>query len=361
MVTIQDVARCAGVSVATVSRVINGKGHVRQALRERVERAVAELNYEPNLLARNWRTRTTRTVAAVIASIASPHEARTLQTAEQVALAHDYNIILCDTSRNAEVEARYLRMVRQRRVDGVLLNTMGQCQAEIRALTEQGVPVVMLNRPLGDYGPLVDAVVVDSHRGAMEAVEHLIRVGHRRIGLLSGPLAEFHGRERLRGYVDALRAHGLPQDESLIRFGNFDEQLAATEMEEFIHMPSPPSAIFAAGYSMARAAMAVLRAHGLRIPDDMALAMFDDVVWGDFIDPPLTVVSNPARELGRTAMELLLARLADHERPPQEIWLAPKLIVRRSCGWTGPIEGEATAAASCKHPCDRPERRSVGA
>ncbi len=343
MVTIQDVARRAGVSVATVSRVINGKEYVREALRERVERAIAELDYEPNLLARNWRTQTTRTLAAVIASIASPHEARTLQTAEQVALAHDYSIILCDTARNPEVEARYLRMVRQRRVDGVLLNTMGRCRAEVRALTERGVPVVMLNRPLDDYGPLVDAVVVDSRRGTREAVEHLIRVGHRRIGLICGPLAEFHGRERLYGYQEALAAHGLPCDESLIRFGNFDEELAKAAMEEFLRLPSPPSAVFAAGYSMARGAMTVLRAHGLRIPGDVALAMFDDVLWGEFIDPPLTLVSNPACELGRIAMELLLARLADRSRPPQEVRLAPRLIVRRSCGWTGPIEAGASA------------------
>lgn len=346
MITIQDVARRACVSVATVSRVINGREYVREALRQRVERAVAELGYEPNLLARNWRTQTTRTLAAVIASIAIPHEAWTLHAAEQVALAHDYSMILCDTSRNAEVERRYLRMLRLRRIDGVLINTIGQCEAEIRALTERGVPVVMLNRPLGDYGPLVDAVVVDSHRGTMDAVQHLIRVGHRRIGLICGPIGEFHGRERLRGYIDALQAHGLPCDKDLIRFGNYDDRLAAAAMEEFIHLPSPPTAVFAAGYTMARMAMSVLRAHGLRIPSDMALALFDDVIWSEFVDPPLTLVANPAHELGRIAMDLLLARLADRERPPQEVRLAPRLIVRRSCGWTGPMEAECEGAPS---------------
>lgn len=338
MVTIQDVARRAGVSVATVSRVINGKDYVSDALRERVKHAVAELDYEPNLLARNWRTQTTRTLAAVVASIAIPHEAWTLQAAEEVALAHDYSLILCNTSRNAEVERRYLRMLRLRRVDGVLINTMEGSGAEIRALTERGVPVVMLNRPLGSYGPLVDAVVVDSRRGTKEAVEHLIRVGHRRIALICGPIGEFHGYERLRGYVDALQANGLPQDEDLIRFGNYDDGLTAKAMEEFIHSPSPPTAVFAAGYTMALTAVTVLRAHGLTIPGDMALAMFDDVIWSGFVDPPLTLVANPARELGRRAMELLLARLADRERPPQEVRLAPTLLIRRSCGWTGPTE-----------------------
>ena len=233
-------------------------------------------------------------------------------------------------------------MLRRRRIDGIVLNNVGDCRAEIAKLAELGVPVVMLNRPLADYGPLVDAVVVDSYSGSYALVEHLIRVGHRRIAMLCGGLHDYHLQERLRGYVDALRAHGIPFDDTLIRWSDRQHPEEAMPVADLLALRPRPTAIYASGYSGGLAAMTTLREHGLRIPHDIAFTMFDDVTWGEFIDPPLTLLRNPAEQLGRTAMELLFARLADRSRQQQEIVLQPELVIRRSCGWTGAIETAPT-------------------
>jgi LacI family transcriptional regulator len=350
MPTIRDVAKRAGVSVATVSRVINDSEKVSDKTSRRVKRSIAALGFEPDFLARTWRTRVTHTIAAVVVDNTGPHHGIALREASAVALAHNYTLILCTTYFNPQIEKQYLRMLRERRVDGVLLNTVGQSKDEIRALTKSGIPVVMLNRPLADYGPLVDAVVVDSYRGARELVEHLVRVGHQRIAMTyDQALSEFHQRERLRGYRDALRANNLPYREELVCAIRLNHASGSDCFQEQLTFSPRPTAIFAAGYGTGLATLALLRAQGLRIPTDIAFAMFDDVPWGEFMDPPLTTVVNPAQDLGRRAIELIFARLADRKRPPQEIRLEPQLIVRRSCGAPnlgGPVSSESTPSAN---------------
>lgn len=336
MITIRDVAKHAGVSVATVSRVINKTGGVSEEMRQRVQESIQALGFEPDFLAQSWRTRVTRTIAAVVSDNTSPHHGIMLREAGAVALAHDYSLILCITYFDTEIENRYLRMLRLRRVDGVLLNNIGDCREHVRKFNEAGVPVVLLNRPLCDDSPLVDAVVADSYQGAYDLVHHLIRVGHRRIALVYDQgLNAYHKSERLRGYREALRAQALPYDEALVCSGNLQSGLV---IGDCLRATPPPTALFAAGYSTGLMAMTELRARGLRIPEDMAFAMYDDVRWGGFVDPPLTLVRNPADQVGRVAMELLFARLADRNRPPQEVKLQPTLIVRRSCGNTGPMD-----------------------
>ncbi len=335
MATIRDVARHAGVSVATVSRVINGTVGVREKTVLRVQQSIQSLGFEPDFLAQSWRTRVTRTIAAVVSDNTSPHHGTMLREAGAVALAHDYGLILCITYSEPEIEDRYLRMLRLRRVDGVLLNNIGDCREQVCKFTEAGVPVVLLNRPLDNYGPLVDSVVVDSFHGAFTLVEHLIRVGHRRIAMVYNQgLHEYHRSERLRGYQEALRAHGLACDEGLIHCGNLQ---SGRVIGDCLQATPRPTAIFAAGYGTGLVAMTELRTRGLQIPDDIAFAMYDDVRWGAFMEPPLTLIRNPADQVGRVAMELLFARLADRNRPPQEVKLQPVLVVRRSCGFTGPI------------------------
>lgn len=336
MVTIRDVARHAGVSVATVSRVINNADCVSDKMCRRVQASIQALGFEPDFLARSWRTRSARTVAAVVSDNTSPHHGLLLREAATVALAHDYSLLLCTTYFDPEIERRYLKMLRFRRVDGILLNTVGNCEEEIRELTASGVPVVLLNRPLEQHGPLVDAVVVDSYRGSFDLVEHLIRVGHQRIVFVYARLLnDFHRRERLRGYRDALLAHDLPCDENLICAQDLASEDNTALCTRLLTSSPRPTALYAAGYSTGLAAMKLLRSLGLRIPQDMAFAMFDDVAWGAFVDPPLTLVRNPVEEMGQLAMDLLLSRLANRERPPREIRLQPTLIVRRSCGWPG--------------------------
>ena len=336
MVTIRDVAKHAGVSVATVSRVINGTGGVREQTVRRVQQSIQALGFEPDFLAQSWRTRVTRTIAAVVSDNTSPHHGIMLREAGAVALAHDYSLILCITYFDPEIENRYLRMLRLRRVDGILLNNIGDCREHVRKFTEAGVPVVLLNRPLHDYGPLVDAVIVDSYRGAYDLVDHLIGVGHRQIAMVCDQgLHEYHKSERLRGYREALLAHGLAYEKDLVHCGSFQ---SGHVIGDCLQTTPRPTALFAAGYGTGLAAITELRVRGLRIPEDIAFTMYDDVQWGAFMDPPLTLMRNPADQVGRVAMELLFARLADRNRPPQEVKLQPILVVRHSCGYTGPVE-----------------------
>jgi len=345
MATIRDVAKHAAVSVATVSRVINDNGNVSAKTVRRVKRSIATLGFEPDFLARSWRTRVTHMIAAVVSDNTSPHHGIALREASTMALAHNYTLILCTTFFDPQIQKQYLRMLRERRVDGVLLNTVGQSEDEIRALTQSGIPIVLMNRPLGNYGPLVDAVVVDSYRGSRDLVEHLIRVGHRRIAMVyDQALNDFHKHERLRGYRDALRANDLPYDENLVCATKLSHGTGVEGVAHPLTFSPRPTALYAAGYGTGLATIAALRAQGLRIPADIAFAMFDDVTWGEFIDPPLTTVGNPAQELGRQAMELIFARLTDRERPPQEIRLKPSLVVRRSCGWPGLTEASFVKA-----------------
>ncbi len=333
MATIRDVAQHAGVSVATVSRVLNNTGVVSDEMRHRVQQSIHSLGFEPDFLAQSWRTRVTRTIAAIVSDNTSPHHGIMLREAGAMALAHDYSLILCITYSDSEIENRYLRMLRLRRVDGVLLNNFGDCREHIRKFNEAGVPVVLLNRPLCDDGPLVDAVVVDSYRGAYDLVDHLARVGHRRIAMVYNQgLHAYHKAERLRGYREALAAHGLAYDEALVHCGSIKD---GRVLGDVLQAAPRPTALFAAGHGTGLGAMAELRSRGLHVPGDIAFAMYDDVRWGEFLDPPLTLVKNPADQVGRAAMELLFARLANRARAPQEVKLQPELIVRRSCGYTG--------------------------
>jgi len=348
MATIRDVAQHAGVSVATVSRVLNNSGLVSEAMRHRVQQSIHSLGFEPDFLAQSWRTRVTRTIAAVVSDNTSPHHGIMLREAGAIALAHDHSLLLCITYSNSEIENRYLRMLRLRRVDGVLLNNFGDCREHVRRFNDAGVPVVLLNRPLCDDSPLVDAVVVDSHRGAYDMVDHLARLGHRRIAMVYNQgLNAYHKSERLRGYREALRAHDLAYDEALVHCGSIQN---GPVLGDCLQANPRPTALFAAGYGTGLEAMTELRALRLRIPEDLAFAMYDDVRWGEFMDPPLTLVRNPADQVGRVAMELLFARLADRARPPQEVKLQPALIVRRSCGYTGPMPSSLTADRNVFQP-----------
>ena len=347
MATIRDVAKHAGVSVATVSRVINSPDKVSEETCRRVQQSIEALGFEPDFLARTWRTRETRTIAAVMSDNTSPHHGVTLREAAVIALAHDYNLLLCTTFFDPEIERRYLRMLRMRKVDGILLNNASDCKDEIAKFAEMQVPVVLLNRPLGDYGPMVDAVVVDSYRGSFDLVEHLIQTGHQRIGLVySAALHKFHQHERLRGYCDALSAHGIPYDESLVRSIPIGRSFRLPLAPNTLAFPTRPTALYAAGYGTGLAVMTLVREQGLRVPEDIAFAMFDDVMWGEFVNPPLTLVRNPGETLGRVAMELIFARMADRQRPRQEVRLQPALIVRRSCGCPSWLPGSSTPAAS---------------
>ena len=331
MTTIQDVAELAGVSISTVSRVLNGNTRVNEAIKERVETAMADLAYQPNPAARSLRTNRSRIIGLLISDIQNPFFMSLIQGVEDAALRHEYSLILCNSSENPQREQQYLDVLYAERVAGVIIvPTHEQLRADVLTrFRERGIPLVAVDRRVKNRS--VDAILVDNLRGAHEAVAHLIAGGYRRIGVITGPQTITTGRERLEGYRQALQAAGLPVNPALERCGTFKAESGRALAGELLDLQPPPDALFVGNNLMALGALQAIHARNLRIPDDIGLVGYDDMPWADLGSVALTTVLQPAYELGSTAA----LRLFQHLQNPamqsrQEILLAPTLRVRGS-------------------------------
>ncbi|HEX9015403.1 MAG TPA: LacI family DNA-binding transcriptional regulator, partial [Chloroflexota bacterium] len=328
MATIADVANRAGVSTMTVSRVVNRSGYISRETRERVEKAIIELGYVPNALARSLRVKQTRTIALVLTDISNPFFTTIARGAEDVASQRGFSVMLCNSDESEAKEIEYLNILLQKQVDGVLLVPARGSKESLLVLQSHGVPVVVVDRLIGDAD--VDMVRADTELGAYELTRHLLDLGHRRIAALTGPRGVSTAMDRVAGFQRAMSEAGLPGGEQSILFGDFTQASGYLMAQEALAGPSAPSAIFAANNFIAIGAFRAVRKAGLRVPGDVSLAAMDDEPPA-LADPFLTVASQPAYEMGRTAADLLLSRLSG-EAPiePREIVLPTGLIVRGS-------------------------------
>jgi len=334
MTTIGDVARRAGVSTMTVSRVINGKGNVNAELRRRVESAVAELGYVGNSLPSSLRFRETRMLALAISDITNPFFTSMARGVEDTALEQNYSVIVCNTDESETKQERYVRALVRRQVDGFLLVPASDTSESVGLLVSQRVPTVLLDRRI-DGCPL-DVVRGNSEQGAHDLVALLIALGHRRIAALLGPLRVPTAAERLAGYLRALAEAGIAPDEGLVFCGQYS-QASGYEMARSAASVWPrPTALLASNNSIAIGAYKALRAAGCRVPEDVAIASHDDMEIGPTIIPFFTVAAVSANEMGRVATRLLLERIAGSgPEGPQDIVLPAEVIVRESSG--GPV------------------------
>jgi LacI family transcriptional regulator len=334
MSTIRDVARLAGVSTMTVSRVVNRSGYTSPETRRRVELAVAQLGYVPNAVARHLRSKQTNTIALVVSDITNPFFTTIARGVEDVAGPRGFAVMYCNTDESDDEEARYLRLLVERQVDGVLLVPSG-ANAAIRLLRDHKVPLVVLDRRVP--GRRIDTVRCDSEAGAYTLARHLITLGHRRLGVLTGRRTISTSADRVAGVRRALHESGLTLDDALVRWGRFNfgdlnladghqmavEVLAATD--------DPPTALFAANNFIAFGAVRAIHEMGLRIPDDISIVAFDDLPTEWVSDPFLTVAAQPAYEIGRRAAEMLIDRLTgERTRTGESVLLPFEIIVRRS-------------------------------
>jgi LacI family transcriptional regulator len=327
--TLSDVARRAGVSTMTVSRVINESGYISQETRARVNDAIAELGYMPNALARQLRSKKSKTVALVVTDILNPFFTTIASGVEDTARARGYAVMFCNTYESEVEEAAYVRVLIERQVDGVFLVPAGGVGTSVRRLQERGMPTVVLDRHVRDVE--TDEVRADSRAGAYEAVRHLTGLGHRRIAVLAGPESVSTSTDRVEGYRQALREACPDGGCGQIIFGEFNEASGYLMTRQVLEAGPRPTAIFAANNFIAFGAMRALREAGLRIPEDISMVVFDDLPPGWVLDPFLTVVSQPAYEIGTRAAQLLLDRLAgDAPEGPRSIVLPSELIIRRS-------------------------------
>jgi len=331
MATIRDVARRAGVSVATAARALGGYGYVSDPTRARILRAARTLDYHPNAIARSMIKGRTHTLAVIVSDNANPFFASVVRGIEDVVLAEGYAIVLCNADEDPDKEAMYLRTVRQKRVDGLIISPSGGSASALRSMLAGGTPIVQIDRRLPRLA--ADAVLIDNRAGVRAAIEHLIRLGHRRIGIISGPRRLYTGRERLEAYRATLRDAGLRFDDELVLEGTFKEQSGYELVGRFLCLRRRPTAIFVANNLMTIGALLGLKEAGVRIPDEMAVVGFDDMDWAPILTPPLTAVAQPGYELGAAAGRLLLERLqAPRKDRSRTVVFQPRLVVRESCG-----------------------------
>jgi len=322
--TIRQVAAAAKVSVATVSRALENPDVVAQNTLRRVRAVIQELGYTPNAQAQMLRTSKTRLVIALVPDIANPFFSEVIRGIEQVAHANKYGVLLGDTQNSPVREQAYADMVPSRQADGLIM-LVPRLPKEF---ARKPFPLVNACEYVPD--PAVTSVYVDNVAGALSAVTHLVTLGHRSIACISGPRPSAICIDRERGYELALRKAKLRVDRDLMAVGDFSVESGIRATEGFLAAGKRFTAIFCANDEMAIGALQALRAHGLRIPQDVSIVGFDDIRFARYTDPPLTTVAQPKEELGKQAMTALLEILDNPRVPPRKRVLATELVVRGS-------------------------------
>ena len=327
-VTITDVARKARVSVSTVSRVINNSLPVSETLRKRVEKAMAELNYQPNLMARNLRRQSSAMIGVIIPNIRVPFFAEAVRGIEDYCFEQGFMVYLCNSDDDPEKEILYAEQLHRMRVDGVIfVGAWGWEHLDhVRDLCRNDIPVCMINRPAEDLP--VDLVLIDRRRGNYLATSHLVSLGHRRVGCIANLSQGGVGHEKLRGYRQALSEAGIPVREDMIiettpfLTGGFEAA------KRLLAIPHPPSAIFCRSDMLAIGAAHAAVELGLRIPQDLSLVGFGDIPFAQFYNPPLTTVRQPQYQMGAKAAAMLFERMKNRSLPQRQAIVEPRLIIR---------------------------------
>lgn len=326
-VTIDEVARRAGVSISTVSRVLNGLDRVHPQTRQRVLELVHELRYQPSALARGLAIQQTQTLGFVIPTLSDPFYFEIVRGVEEAAASQRHNLLVVSQLSHRD-DRRYLQLFDQRRVDSMVLVGITIPPEELARLVAQGFPVAFLQQDVGDG---VYTFLVDNYGGARALAEHLLRRGYRRIAYITGSDYTSDNAERLRGLKDALAAHGLSLPESYVTQGDYYRESGYRAMVQLLEKSPSPEAVFAANDQMAIDAMLALRDRGLRVPEDIAVVGFDDIPLAGYVTPPLTTVRQPAYELGYRAACAVLGALHEPVAPARVV-LPTQLVIRQSCG-----------------------------
>jgi DNA-binding LacI/PurR family transcriptional regulator len=341
-VTLADIAARAAVTPMTVSRVMNSSGYVHSETRERVLRVAREMNYRRNGLARGLKRQRTETVGMVIGDVANPFAAELTRGVREILEERGYTLFICISEHNPKEDVQAFDSLADHRADGIIVATRASKSGNERLeeLIESGVPVSLIGRDFRH--PQADLVTADHLKGGYEATQHLIQLGHRRIGFIGVSLTQGLRLRRFQGYLEALHEHGLAAEDQLIVGGRDNaEQMPGYSTEEMgydgmlklLALKARPSAVFARNDFTAMGALNAIKRAGLGIPEDIAVIGYDDIPLASHTSPTLTTVRQPTREQGRTAAEFLLRRIEnDRERPREEKTFSCELIVRESTG-----------------------------
>ena len=327
--TMIEVAKLAKVSISTVSHVINKTRFVNNSTRQKVLKAIDEIGYHPNIIARSLRRKRTNTVGLVISNIANPFFPEVVRGIEKQLIRKGYSIILTNTDDDIEKEKELVTILYGKRVDGFIIVPAGGESKHIESLIQLKIPIVLLDRQINKLK--LDAVLVDNEGGAEKLTEHLISLGHKRIAIISFPSIST-GKERLEGYLKALKKHSLSVDKGLIKRGGFKPEDGYSLTLELLSLSSPPTAILACNNIVGLGAMNALQERKVQIPDEMGLVIFDDLPWFRHLNPSFTVVAQPTSKMGEMAAKFLLEQMRRGRKRPKKVILEVELRVRQSAG-----------------------------
>lgn len=340
MTTMLEVAKQAGVSTTTVSHVLNGTRRVNEKTVARVQAAIERTGYRPHSIARALAGARTQSIGLAISGISNAYFMDLVGAIEAEAAGRGHTLLLADTHDEAQKEMQMVQELVLRRVDGLLLAPSADAEAHaLRYLATQSVPVVLLDRFL----PVeIDQIGTENVEATVQLVDHLAGLGHRRIGLVAGLGGLSTTEERITGYRTGLARNDLPVDEALVVFGASQHEPARAAVHRLLDVQAPPTALIAGNNAMTIGVLHALRERALSVPDDIALVAFDDFEWSDLFEPRLTAISQPTTAMGTQAVQMLLRRLDERDRPPQSIRLEPRFVHRESCG-----------CPAREHPSDR--------
>jgi LacI family transcriptional regulator len=331
MPTIRDVAVHAQVSASTVSHVINGTRFVDPETEKRVQSAIKVLGYRPNSVARSLRRGTTNTIALIIPDNANPFFAEIARAIEDTGFAEGYNVILCNSDMSEKKEETYIRILLSKQIDGLILISSTSHADRLRTIIDAGVPVVVVDRALELDGLPVDEVLADHNQGGYLAGEYLLRLGHSNISCIAGPGHIASSTDRLKGFRCALQEGGIELREEAIVCGAFRYEDGQAAMEELLKRNLNFTAVFAANDVMALGAISVLHRARLRIPGDVSVIGFDNIMQAAAMSPAITTIAQPTKEMGQRSLTLLLQRIKQRTNAPSRVLLPTALIERESC------------------------------
>ena len=322
---IKDVAEAAGVSTATVSRVISNGLHVRPEVRERVLLAIEQLGYRPNLVARSLRSQQSSTIGLIVSDIGNPFFSSLSRAVEDTAYEQGFNVVLCNTDENPEKEASYLNLMQDTNVAGLIIAPTRQTTITLTN-ADFSFPTVIVDRslPSGD----IDVVLLDNVDAAYRLTTHLVEQGYQRIGALCSDMST--GLERQLGYEKALRARGLAPRAEHVKYVPPRIEAGYAAALKMLDLAQPPDALFTVNSLLAAGALQAIRERGIAIPDEIGLVTFDETTWAELVQPAITLIVQPTYEMGRSAAELLLQRIATPARPTRQVILKGQLLIRGS-------------------------------
>nr|WP_311289772.1 LacI family DNA-binding transcriptional regulator [Paenibacillus glycanilyticus] len=324
--TIYDVAKEAGVSIATVSLVINGKGKISEERREEIRQIMARMGYKPSMIASALTGKKTYALGLLVPDISNPFFAEIARAVEDEGQRHGYSVFICSTDNKDEKALHYAALLQQKNVDGVIISTGMKDLSVLNPLLQGGVPVALLAREFPSVE--VPSVVVDDYAGGAAAAEHLILLGHSRLAVLAEQDSISSSRERVKGFRQTAEAAGLVLEPLfVVSCGHNDGKDRAMEL---LQMKDRPTAIFCCNDLLAIGALRAAKELGLRIPQDCSIIGFDDTVLASVTDPPLTTVAQPIEQMGQRAVQLVVRRIGQPGEVSERVVLAPSLTIRQS-------------------------------